>query len=123
MQKDDSVKIFGGQENAAGTGITLTASHTIIFTEWGKDIATMRQCEDRIHRIGQKAEHCLVYYLIVKDTIDESPLYSLDKHGKDLDAVMDGCTNVDLVDFDKVMIAKVKQRKLLKDKTKLTLEY
>ena len=123
FQKDDSVKIFCGQENAAGTGITLTASHTIIFTEWGKDIATMRQCEDRIHRIGQKAEHCLIYYLIVKDTIDESPLYSLDKHGKDLDAVMDGCTNVDLVDFDKVMIAKVKQRKLLKDKTKLTLEY
>ena len=123
FQKDDSVKIFCGQEDAAGTGITLTASHTIIFTEWGKDIATMRQCEDRIHRIGQKAEHCLIYYLIVKDTIDESPLYSLDKHGKDLDAVMDGCTNVDLVDFDKVMIAKVKQRKLLKDKTKLTLEY
>ena len=123
FQDDENVKIFCGQENAAGTGITLTASHTIIFTEWGKDIATMRQCEDRIARIGQKADRCILYYLIVKDTIDETPMSSLDKHGKDLDNVLDGNADNNLVDFDNLMIARVKQRKLLRDKTKLTLEY
>lgn len=123
FQKDDSVKIFCGQEDAAGTGITLTASHTIIFTEWGKDIATMRQCEDRIHRIGQKAEHCLIYYLIVKDTIDEDPYYNLSEHYADMKAVMDGNTEATFLDINESMIARVKQRKLMKNKKGVQIEY
>lgn len=123
FQNDENVKLFIGQTQAASTGITLTASHTVIFTEWSNTVSQMRQAEDRICRIGQKAEHCIIYYLIVKDTIDEAPLFTLDSHGKDIDLVLDGNADNDLVDLNNTMIAKVKQRKLMKNKKGVQIEY
>ena len=123
FQKDPSIKLFIGQIQAASTGITLTASHTVIFTEWGNTIAQMTQAEDRIHRIGQEADRCLVYYLIVKDTIDEGPLENLSQHYKDIQAVMNGEDNASFVDVDESMIAKVKMRRLMKNKETVQIDY
>ena len=123
FQKDSKIKIFVGQIQAASTGITLTASHTVIFVEWGQTAAQMVQAEDRIHRIGQEADKCTSYYLIVKDTIDEAPMESLSNHYADIQAVMNGDENAKFVDIDNSMIAKVKQRKLLKNKSAIQIEY
>lgn len=123
FQTDDKVKIFVGQIQAASTGITLTASHTVIFTEFGQTAAQHMQAMDRICRIGQTADRCVIYYLVVKDTIDEGPLESLSKHYEDIVAVMDGNTNAQFVDINESMIAKVKQRKLLKNKKGVQIEY
>jgi SNF2 family DNA or RNA helicase len=81
------------------------------------------QAEDRIHRIGQTADRCIIYYLVVKDTVDEGPLESLSKHYADIAAVMDGNKNAQFVDINESMIAKVKERKLLKNKKGVQIEY
>lgn len=123
FQKDPMVKLFVGQVQAASTGITLTASHTVIFTEWANTVASICQAEDRICRIGQNADRCLIYYLLVKDTIDEGPMETLSQHYADIQAVMNGDTNAKFVDVNESMIAKVRQRKLLKGKQSVTIEY
>ena len=101
----------------------MTAAHTLIFTEWSNTIATIRQAQDRICRIGQAADRCLIYYLIVKDTIDEAPLTLLDKHGKDIDSVMDGEALDDLVDIDHAIMASVKRKKFINNKQGVNIEY
>ena len=123
FQNDEHVRLFIGQTQAASTGITLTASHTVIFTEWANTISQMEQASDRVHRIGQKADRCIIYYLIVKDTVDEDPYYNLSEHYADMKAVMDGNTNAKFVDINESMIARVKQRKLMKNKKGVQIEY
>ena len=123
FQNDSNTRLFIGQIQAASVGITLTASHTVVFTEFGTTCAQHAQAEDRIHRIGQTAERCLIYYLIVKDTIDEGPLESLTKHYEDIQKVMNGESVAGFVDLDASMIAKVKTRKLMKNKQGVQIEY
>jgi len=123
FQKDDKTRVFIGQIVAASTGITLTASHTVIFTEWGMTCGQHKQGEDRVHRIGQEADRCIAYYLIIKDTIDEGPLETLGAHNADIEAVMDGKEDAQFVDINESMIAKVKQRKLMRNKQAVQIEY
>ena len=122
FQNDKKVRLFIGQIDAAATGITLTASHTLIFVEFGKTAAQIDQAADRIHRIGQK-ENCQIYYLIVKDTIDETPLKYLSNHFQDIHAVMDGDNEVQMIDMNKVTIASVKERVLMRKKKGIKIEY
>jgi len=122
FQNDEKTRLFIGQIKAAGTGITLTASHTLAFIEWGKTAAEIQQAADRVHRIGQN-EHCQIYHLICKDTIDEDPLNTLDKHNSDINAVMDGVTDSSLVDLDQSMIAGVKERVLMRKQKGIKIEY
>lgn len=123
FQKNDDIKQFIGQLQAASTGITLTASHIMIFTEWGQTAVQMEQACDRIHRIGQESDRCLYYYLIVKDTIDEDPLATLTKHYEDIQAVLNGNINVKFVDIDESMILGVKSRRLMKGRQGVQIEY
>lgn len=123
FQKDPKIKQFIGQLQAASSGITLTASHIVIFTEWGQTAVQMEQACDRIHRIGQESERCLYYYLIVKDTIDEGPMKSLTKHYNDIQAVLNGNTNIKFVDIDESMILSVKSRRLMKGRQGVQIEY
>lgn len=123
FQTDPSIKVFIGQIQAASVGLTLTAARTVIFTEWGQTAAQMAQAYDRIHRIGQEADRCLGYYLICKDTIDEDPLVTLEKHNADIEAVMNGNDNAQMLDYDSLMIAKVKQRQLMRGKKGVAIEY
>lgn len=123
FQKDDKIKLFIGQIKAASVGLTLTAAHTLIFTEWGTTAAEIEQACDRICRIGQDADRCLIYYLMVKDTVDEGPLETLTKHYEDIQAVMNGDTNAKFVDINESMIAKVKSRRLMKGRQGVQIEY
>ena len=54
---------------AAGVGLTLTRATVAYFLEIPWCPAVLRQCEDRIHRIGQESA-CTVYYVIAEDTLD-----------------------------------------------------
>ena len=69
FQKDPKSRVFIGNFIAAGTGITLTAASHVIFAELDWVPATMTQCEDRCHRIGQK-DSVLVQHLVLEGSID-----------------------------------------------------
>ena len=54
---------------AAGCGLTLTAIASAYFLEIPWCPAVLRQCEARIHRIGQK-NTCTMYYILSHETLD-----------------------------------------------------
>lgn len=70
FQKDPKCKLILCSIQAAGVGLTLTASSNVAFIELGWHPAIMDQCEDRCHRIGQHDNVTCAYFL-GKDTIDE----------------------------------------------------
>jgi SWI/SNF-related matrix-associated actin-dependent regulator 1 of chromatin subfamily A len=63
---------------AASTGLTLTASSTMLFFEHSWTPATMLQAEDRIHRIGQ-TNKCSYSYVLGENTIDVHIFKTLEK--------------------------------------------
>jgi SWI/SNF-related matrix-associated actin-dependent regulator 1 of chromatin subfamily A len=69
FQNDPQIRFFVASIRAMGVGITLTAAARAIFVEQDWTPAILRQAEDRLHRIGQKAA-VLSQYLVVPDSID-----------------------------------------------------
>ncbi len=55
---------------AASEGLTLTASHTVVFMEFDWNPSRHEQAEDRVHRISQKIQPT-IYYLAAIGTIEE----------------------------------------------------
>ena len=76
FQEDVDCMVFVGQIAAAGLGITLTASSTMVFFSLDYSMANFEQAKSRIHRISQK-KSCLYIYLIAKDTVDLKVLRAL----------------------------------------------
>lgn len=54
---------------AAGVGLTMTRANRVLFAELPWTPATLRQCEDRVHRIGQD-KTCFITYVMANDTLD-----------------------------------------------------
>lgn len=73
FQEDPKCRIFIGQIQAAGVGITLTAASTVVFVESSWVPGEIAQAVDRCHRIGQK-DSVLAQFLIIQDSIEEHML-------------------------------------------------
>lgn len=69
FQNDADCTLFIGSIQAAGVGLTLTAASHCVFAEedWVPGIVT--QCEDRLHRKGQK-DSVFVQHLVLHGSID-----------------------------------------------------
>ena len=88
FQNDKDVKVFVGQLQTTGMGITLTASDTAVFYSLSYNFADYEQAKARIHRIGQK-NNCTYIHLIAKKTIDEKVMEALSKKKNIADLVVD----------------------------------
>lgn len=69
FQMEPSVTIFVGQILAAGTGLTLTKSSTVVLAEISWTPADIAQAIARVHRIGQN-DRVLAQYIIARDSVD-----------------------------------------------------
>ena len=67
FQNDPNVKVFIGNIQSAGVGLTLTASNVVIFNSFSFVPGENQQAEDRVHRLNQ-TKPCTVYYQIYIDT-------------------------------------------------------
>ena len=69
FQNEPGARVLVGNIDAAGVGITLTASSHVIFIEGSWEPAKLSQAEDRTHRIGQK-NSVLIQYLVWANSLD-----------------------------------------------------
>lgn len=90
FQTDDTIKLFVGNIKAAGVGITLTAAHATATLEFGWTPGEHDQAESRVHRIGQKSDKVLAYYLLASGTIDEEIAEVLDQKRTIITKIVDG---------------------------------
>lgn len=73
FQNSPEIRLFIGQFQAAGDGITLTAANTVVFVESSWTPAEIEQAADRVHRIGQK-KAVLVQFLVIERSFEEYQL-------------------------------------------------
>ena len=90
FQTDDSIRLFVGNIQAAGVGLTLTAAPATATVEFGWNPAQHSQAEDRVHRLTQEADSVTAYYLVAQGTIDEWCMDIIDTKQVRVDAVVDG---------------------------------
>lgn len=69
FQNDQSIRVFIGNIQAAGVGLTLTASSHVVFAELDWTPANVSQAEDRCHRISQ-VNSVLVEHLVFDGSLD-----------------------------------------------------
>jgi len=97
FQTDDTCRVFVGQVQTAGLGITLHAADTVVYYSNPFSLEWRLQSEDRTHRIGQKRNVTYVD-LVATGTIDETVVKILKRKqsladlvtGDNIGAVMDG---------------------------------
>lgn len=87
---DDNIKVFSGTLGAAGVGLTLTSSSTVLFIDQPWTPSDRIQAEDRIHRASQKSEKAQIIRLITQETIDEKIEELLNSKEKITSQVLDG---------------------------------
>jgi SWI/SNF-related matrix-associated actin-dependent regulator of chromatin subfamily A-like protein 1 len=104
FQENDKVKVFIGNLQAAGVGITLTAGEAVIFNDLSFVPAHHQQAEDRAYRYGQK--NCVsVYYPLFDNTI-EGVIYDMLINKKNIiDTVMGD--NLDKAEFIEQIMNKI----------------
>ena len=76
FQTDDDCRVFLGQIQAAGMGLTLTAASTMVFYSLDYNMANFDQAKARIHRVSQ-TENCHYIYLCCHNTVDNKVLDAL----------------------------------------------
>lgn len=75
FQRGDA-RWFIGQRTAAGVGITLTRTNTLVFVEPSWVPAENEQAAMRIHRIGQE-RGCVAYFAMLPGSIDEAVMQAV----------------------------------------------
>jgi SWI/SNF-related matrix-associated actin-dependent regulator 1 of chromatin subfamily A len=87
-------RVFIGNIQAAGTGLTLTASSTVLFAEIDWVPANMIQAACRVDRIGQ-VYPVNIYYAVAQRTLEENIVRLLHRKQKVISAVLDGGSQTD----------------------------
>lgn len=88
FQRDPSARVFIGQLQAAGTGITLTAASDVLIVESSWVPAENSQAAMRVHRIGQ-SNPCLIRFATLAGSIDEQIQRVVARKTADITQVLD----------------------------------
>lgn len=96
FQSDPDCRLFIGNVQAAGVGITLTAASDLLMVEFPWTFSAVAQAEDRIHRIGAK-NACTIYYMTCPDTIDEKLVEIINTKAKIHTKIFDGKNEDNLI--------------------------
>lgn len=88
--ENPKIRLMWANIKAAGKGHTLVAADKVVMCEMPWTSVDCDQCEDRIHRIGQKAKKVSAIYFIAKGTIEERIAQIIDKKRSIFNKVIDG---------------------------------
>lgn len=88
FQTQPDTRVFVGQLQTTGMGITLTAASVAVFYSLDFNYANYEQSRARIHRIGQQ-QKCLYIHLVAKNTVDTKVLMALEHKGDVATLVVD----------------------------------
>ena len=91
FQNTSSIRLALCNPRAGGIGITLAKASNVVYVDFPWTPGTLKQGEDRIHRIGQ-TKQCFVWFLAARDTIEEKLCRLLQTKQKILDELLDGIT-------------------------------
>jgi SWI/SNF-related matrix-associated actin-dependent regulator 1 of chromatin subfamily A len=90
FQKNKRYRLFIASLKADRESITLTAANAVLFLELGWTPGEHDQAEDRINRIGQKQDSITAYYMLGKNTVDDSVWDKIQKKRGVVDTILDG---------------------------------
>lgn len=76
FQNDVTKRVFIGNIQAAGTGLTLTKATRVIFVEFSWVPSDNDQASDRAHRIGQ-TDNVFVQYLVYENSVDKAVIETI----------------------------------------------
>jgi SWI/SNF-related matrix-associated actin-dependent regulator 1 of chromatin subfamily A len=102
FQNDPKCKLIICNLQAAGVGITLTASSRVLFLEYPWTYAALVQAEDRAHRIGAK-NTVMCTYLLGKDTIDEKMFDAIIAKKDIANQITGGTDDMEMTTIDNVI--------------------
>lgn len=94
FQNDPKVKLFIGNIEAAGLGLTLTAASNVAIIEYPWSPTKVSQAIDRVHRITQ-TKQVTVWNLVGQDTIEEKIIDILKNKSIIIEKIMDGTSYED----------------------------
>lgn len=86
FQENPKRRVFIGNIQAAGTGLTLTKATRVIFVEFSWVPADNDQASDRAHRISQKS-NVFVQYLVYENSVDQAVIETVLRKKKVTDKI------------------------------------
>ncbi|HET8838482.1 MAG TPA: DEAD/DEAH box helicase, partial [Flavobacteriaceae bacterium] len=102
FQNNPDCKLIICNIKAAGVGITLTASSRVAFIEYPWTYSDCVQCEDRAHRIGQK-NNVMVTYFLGHKTIDEQMFELIKSKAETANAITGATDQMETSYVDKML--------------------
>lgn len=109
FQNDPTCQVFIGNIQAAGVGLTLTASSHVVFAELDWVPGNVSQAEDRAHRIGQH-ESVLIEHLVFDNSLDAKMAQTIIKKQAIIEQALDRQADADEVaTIDEEVVAPTKQ--------------
>lgn len=87
FMENPKIKVFIGQIESAGVGLTLTSSHIMVFNSYSWLETSNRQMQDRIYRITQK-EDALCIYQLFTDSISQDMFEKVFRKGLVMDEII-----------------------------------